>query len=423
MNTLKSAAAATKDKLSSHTNSNNSTDNTDMSPVPAHHDASRASGSQTLPQEHYDVAAATLDHMTTEATTKPDGHTKQHLQAPADHEASHACFKSVFPQSSLQNFENSWHFGNYVIDRQTGQKSFEAMSLYVRLGMHLLYYGSEQEKALHWKRTRELLREQSEKMGKQYDDPASVQHIQPFIDSFGLQASMVEMMQPDPTKYRTFNEFFAREIREDARPIAEPSNETVVSSPADCRLTVFETIDLATKYWIKGTGFSLSHLLGSVDVASQFEGGSIAIARLAPQDYHRWHSPTNGTVESILDVPGTYYTVNPQAINEPGTLDVFCENKRSVMLLRRRATGSLVAVVAVGAMLVGSIKYNAGVQVGAEVRRGQCLGAFYYGGSTVIVLLPKGEVLLDQDLVMNSGQQRCETLVKVGWRIGAGPAR
>ena len=42
--------------------------------------------------------------------------------------------------------------GNYVIDRQTGQKSFESMSIYVRVGMHLLYYGTEQEKALHWKR-------------------------------------------------------------------------------------------------------------------------------------------------------------------------------------------------------------------------------------------------------------------------------
>ena len=124
-------------------------------------------------------------------------------------------------------------------------------------------------------------------------------------------------------------------------------------------------------------------------------------------------------MEDIIDIPGAYYTVNPQAINEPGTLDVFCENKRSVMMLRRSSTGAPIAIIAVGAMLVGSIKYVAGVgQKGAEVRRGQCLGAFYYGGSTVIVLYPRGDVTLDEDLVHNSTQEGCETLVKVGWRVG-----
>lgn len=102
-------------------------------------------------------------------------------------------------------------------------------------------------------------------------------------------------------------------------------------------------------------------------------------------------------------------------------MDVFCENKRSVMILKRSSTGSPVAIIAVGAMLVGSIKYNEGVQVGATVNRGQALGAFYYGGSTVITLFPQGEVTLDEDLVRNSTELKCETLMRVGWRIGASP--
>jgi phosphatidylserine decarboxylase len=95
-------------------------------------------------------------------------------------------------------------------------------------------------------------------------------------------------------------------------------------------------------------------------------------------------------------------------------------------------------------MLVGSILYNPGISPGREIRRGECLGAFRYGGSTVIVLFPRGEVVLDEDLVKNStggqvgedgkggqdGQDgkggenengeegACETLVKVGWRVG-----
>lgn len=287
--------------------------------------------------------------------------------------------------------------------------------------MHLLYYGSQQQNVLQTKRAKALLTEQSIKMGKQYDDPASVDHIQPFIESFHLESTLPELKKPDPTQYKNFNEFFARELKPDARPIAEPENDKVVSSPADCRLTAFPTIDLATKYWIKGFGFSLERLLDSAELAKQFEGGSICIARLAPQDYHRWHAPVSGKVTGIADIAGTYYTVNPQAINEAGTLDVFCENRRSVMMVERSGTKAPVAIIAVGAMLVGSIKYNPGVEVEAQIERGQCLGAFLYGGSTVIVLYPKGEVELDQDLVRNSTEQNCETLVKVGWRIGAGP--
>jgi phosphatidylserine decarboxylase len=66
----------------------------------------------------------------------------------------------------------------------------------------------------------------------------------------------------------------------------------------------------------------------------------------------------DGVIESITEIPGCYYTVNPQAINESGTLDVFCENRRSVMIVRPNSNpDSKVAIIAVGAMLVGSILY------------------------------------------------------------------
>ena len=68
------------------------------------------------------------------------------------------------------------------------------MSIYVRLGMHLLYYGSEQEKALESRRAQEMLKEQSVKMGKQYDAPESKSHIQPFIESFNLQDTLKEFV-------------------------------------------------------------------------------------------------------------------------------------------------------------------------------------------------------------------------------------
>lgn len=365
---------------------------------------------------HFDATELLLKDIT--AKSERHGDPQEHINKPSNEPKSNSWFRAVFPYNSLEDFENQWHLGNYVTDRQTGNKSFEPMSIYVRVGMHLLYYGSQQENILHWKRTQALLREQSLKMGRQYDSAASRAHIKPFIQSFELESTLKELVEPDPTKYATFNDFFARQIKASARPTAEPSNERRVSSAADCRLTAYPTVDLATKYWIKGYGFSVATLLRNDVLAETFEGGPIVIHRLAPQDYHRWHSPVTGKIISITELPGTYYTVNPQAVNEEGTLDVFCENRRSVMVLER-PFGSRVAIVAIGAMLVGSIKYGEGIKEGVEVQHGQCLGSFRYGGSTVVALYQDEDVELDADLVRNSCSEQCETYVRVGERIGA----
>lgn len=362
-----------------------------------------------------------LDSVTSAAN---EHHTspKDHLHTPAESAKPGGWLSRYLPSwQQIENMEQSYHLGNWVRDRQTDEKTWEAMSIYVRLGMHLLYYGTYQEELLQTTVVENMLKVQSEKMGKQYDDPASIAHIEPFIQSFGLQASLNELVQPDPTKYKTFNEFFAREIREDARPTADPSNASILSSPADCRITAFPTMDLATKFWIKGADFTMARLLQDDELAQTFDGGSMVIARLAPQDYHRWHAPVSGTVISTREIPGAYFTVNPQAINEAGTMNVYCENRRSVMIVERSAGGPRIAIVAVGAMLVGSIKYQKNCDVsGTKIRRGQCIGAFYYGGSTVLVLFPKSEVVLDEDLVKCSTDAAgpCETLVKVGWKIG-----
>ena len=151
-----------------------------------------SSTEKKLDTKHLDAAERMLNDMTD--SSLQHGDPKSHIHTPGDHEKAHSWFRAVFPYDSLETFESDWHLGNWVLDRQTGQKSFEAMSIYVRLGMHLLYYGSEQEKALQSKRAQELLKAQSEKMGKSYDSPESRDHIQPFIESFKLQDSLQEMV-------------------------------------------------------------------------------------------------------------------------------------------------------------------------------------------------------------------------------------
>lgn len=109
-------------------------------------------------------------------------------------------------------------------------------------------------------------------------------------------------------------------------------HQNTIVSAADCRLCVFESISVATQVWIKGKAFSVQNLICNDDLAAEFEGGSIGIFRLAPQDYHRFHSPAQGTVAADpTKISGTYFTVNPMAVNDH--VDVFTENVRKVSVL------------------------------------------------------------------------------------------
>ena len=74
----------------------------------------------------------------------------------------------------------------------------------------------------------------------------------------------------------------------------------------------FATVDDATRLWIKGRDFTVARLLGDAykDQAGKYVGGALAIFRLAPQDYHRFHSPVDGTIGPMTYIPGEYYTVN-----------------------------------------------------------------------------------------------------------------
>ena len=298
-------------------------------------------------EEHVEASAVALDDLTTAAGENHDAPPDEHIHRPAAAPQAHSWIRRWIPQAVQEEYEVYYHLGNYVIDRQTGKKTMEDMSIYVRLGMHFLYYGYYQQKFLTTSRAEGILKAQSEKMGAMYDAPESKSHIVPFIESFKLWESMKDMVKEKPEDYATFNDFFSREIKPEARPVDEPENELVVCSVADCRLTVFPTIDLATNLWIKGTPFTMVELMKDAELAQYFDGGSIVVHRLAPQDYHRWHSPVTGTVESIKEIDGAYYTVNPQAINQPGTLNVFCQNRRDVAIIKREATGSKIVVVAV----------------------------------------------------------------------------
>jgi len=300
-----------------------------------------------------------------------------------------------------------------VQDRLTGQIQEERMSVYVRLGIRLLYKGLRSG-TMEKKRIRNLLRSLTVKQGKKYDSPSSAREIKSFVAFHQLNIS--EILLP-LDKFKTFNEFFYRKLKPDARPCIAPDNTGIAVSPADCRTVVFNRIDRATEIWVKGREFNLERLFGDAypDEVQSFEGGSMGIFRLAPQDYHRFHVPVDGILGEPKTIEGEFYTVNPMAIRS--ALDVFGENVRIVVPIDSVSHGR-VMVVCVGAMMVGSIVITA--KAGEKVSRTDELGYFAFGGSTVLLLFQPGRLVFDDDLIENSSQG-LETLVRVGMSIGHHP--
>lgn len=325
-------------------------------------------------------------------------------------------YTKVVSKVTYGNYRLGANSANILVqDRVTGYIQEEKMNVYVRLGIRILYKGIRSSKNMESKRARNMLKSLSIKQGRKYDNPISTRSIPSFIKFH--QLDMNEVLEPIEN-FKTFNEFFYRKLKPGARVLDAPHENKVLVSPADCRSTYFPTISKATEIWIKGRDFSITRLFGDAypEYVNSFVNGSLAIFRLAPQDYHRFHMPVSGVLGEAKTIEGEYYTVNPMAIRS--TLDVFGENVRVLVPVHTTEFG-LVMIVCVGAMMVGSTVITA--TEGSHLNRMDELGYFKFGGSTLVVLFEPGRVKFDTDLVNNSSGA-LETLVKVGMSIGHCPS-
>lgn len=329
-------------------------------------------------------------------------------------QAQRKWYSKVITKISYGGYKLGANSANILVqDRTTGQINEEKMSVYVRLGIRLLYKGLKSNN-MENKRIRKLLQSLSVKQGKKYDDPISKGEIPKFIEFHKLDLS--EVLLP-LNEFKNFNEFFYRALKPGARPCSAPDNPHIIVSPADCRSVVFNSIDKSTNIWIKGRDFSVKRLLKDAypEDAARFENGALGIFRLAPQDYHRFHIPVDGKMGKPKLIAGEYYTVNPMAIRS--ALDVYGENVR-VLVPIDSPTHGRVMVVCVGAMMVGSTVITR--NEGDEVRRAEELGYFKFGGSTIVLLFEPGKMVFDDDLVDNSNMA-LETLIRVGMSVGHSP--
>lgn len=230
--------------------------------------------------------------------------------------------------------------------------------------------------------------------------PLSRGKVRRFIRQYGICVDDCTCQE-----FSNFNAFFTRQRKN----YTDLTKKNELPAIADSKLLAL-SITKERAFQIKGVSYTVSELLENGALASELAGGMCLIFRLAPDDYHRYVYPDQGHQEASVHIPGVLHTVNPIAAD----MKVYRRNKRSYTLLHTVHFGDVVQME-VGALLVGEI-VNHRTEAGAFAKL-QEKGYFAYGGSTVILLLKKDAVQIDEDILQHSAQG-VETKVRLGERIG-----
>lgn len=231
-------------------------------------------------------------------------------------------------------------------------------------------------------------------------------------------------VKDNPEDFKTFNDFFARALKEGKRPIDASDNSIIF--PADGKISQYGNLLGNVQIQAKGHYFSTAALLTDEKDAATFENGQFMTVYLSPSDYHRVHMPIDGKLLKMIYVPGEFFSVNPLYVrNIP---ELFSRNERVICLFETKV--GKMAVVFVGATIVRSISTAwEGIVAPSTIRelsvteynnknitfkKGEEIGRFTMG-STVICLFEKDAIVfeglkLENHILM--GEKMAKTTIK-----------
>ncbi len=244
--------------------------------------------------------------------------------------------------------------------------------------------------------------------------------IKTFANHYKVDMSIA--VEPDLTQYETFNDFFTRAIRPETRPICDHAD--TLACPVDGAVSQFGKITGGDIIQAKGHSYTVDDLLGGdKQLAAQFEDGEFITIYLSPRDYHRYHMPIDGKLTRMIHVPGKLFSVNPLTARTVPRL--FARNERVVAMFDTEF--GPMAYVAVGATIVGSMEMAwSGVvtpptrsdiaethyaEGEVTLKKGDEVGRFRLG-STVIMLLPKGNYQWDESIKNKAPTKLGQPMIK-----------
>jgi phosphatidylserine decarboxylase len=235
------------------------------------------------------------------------------------------------------------------------------------------------------------------------DTRLSALAVRPFVC-----ANHIDLTDCQKQSFSSYNDFFTRKLRPEARPVCWEEDAWV--SPCDARLSVYP-IRSNGHFLIKNTQYTLDGLLKNRQLADRYLGGTLWLYRLCVDDYHRYIYPVDGVKSENIHIPGIFHTVNPVANDY---YPIYKENTREYCLIRTKTCGT-VLMMEVGAMLVGKIENRH--QGRKRVHLGWEKGNFAFGGSTIILLTQAGRAVPERQIAENT-THGVETRVRVGEKVG-----
>ncbi|KAH8591269.1 Phophatidylserine decarboxylase-domain-containing protein [Bisporella sp. PMI_857] len=244
--------------------------------------------------------------------------------------------------------------------------------------------------------------------------------------------------------YTSWDDFFTRRFRPGVRPVASPMDDTVIVNPCEAApYRLARSLKRKDSFWLKAQPYSLMHMFDNDALSTQFVGGTLYQAFLDATNYHRWHSPVAGTITKAYVIPGTYFSQHlmfgiPQsevgrvrgrgsknasisssvATWKGGAGDTNAQmasqsyaaavaTRAAVFIKADERTIGLIALLFVGLADVSTCEIS--IAEGQRLRKGDEIGSFHYGGSTVCLLLREGvDVIWDlhgQEAVVGLGSR------------------
>ena len=221
-----------------------------------------------------------------------------------------------------------------------------------------------------------------------------------------IEKNNINIYDYSKQKYKSYNDFFIRKILDGKRPIN--GRRDVFISPCDSKLTVYKiNEDLTLK--IKGAYYSVDTLVNK-DIMNEYKGGYAFVFRLSTDNYHRYCYIDSGSKNENVHIDGVYHTVQPIALKH---YNFYKTNTREYTVMNTNNFGKVIQVE-VGAMGIGRIVNH---HQEYKFKKGEEKGYFEFGGSTIVLLVKKGMVKVDDDIITNSAED-IETNVKYGEKIG-----
>jgi phosphatidylserine decarboxylase len=213
-----------------------------------------------------------------------------------------------------------------------------------------------------------------------------------------LFAGDLDLAEAKEQRFRTLRDCFIRELRPGLRPVDR--DPAIVTSPCDGVVGAFGRVRGTEAFQAKGYPYRLEELLSDPALVERYRDGTFVTLRIRSSFYHRFHAPCDGGLERVIYISGDTWNVNPIALARVEKL--FCKNERAVLDLILDEPGESVALVAVAAILVASIRIHAlgetldlrwrgpnPIACDARFEKGDELG-WFENGSTIVVFASRG---------------------------------